>query len=68
MDAVNPIYIPRNHLVEAALSAAVDHNDLAPFQALLAVLAQPFTARPGLESYAEAAPRGSAPYRTFCGT
>ena len=68
MDAVNPIYIPRNHLVEAALSAAVDHNDLAPFQALLAVLAQPFTARPGLESYTEAAPRGSAPYRTFCGT
>ncbi len=68
MNRVNPVYIPRNHMVEAALTAAVDGGDLAPFHALLAVLAQPFTPRPGLESYTQPAPRGSAPYRTFCGT
>ncbi|MCA2970164.1 MAG: YdiU family protein [Acidobacteriaceae bacterium] len=68
MDAVNPLYIPRNHLVEAALAAAVERDDLAPFTALLDVLAQPFTPRPGLEPYTEPAPPGSAPYRTFCGT
>jgi len=68
MDAVNPVYIPRNHMVEAALTAAADGNDLAPFDALLSVLAQPFTPRPGLEGYTQPAPRGSAPYRTFCGT
>jgi uncharacterized protein YdiU (UPF0061 family) len=68
MDGVNPVYIPRNHIVEAALAAAVERDDLAPFHALLDVLAAPFTARGGLEAYAEPAPRGSAPYRTFCGT
>jgi uncharacterized protein YdiU (UPF0061 family) len=68
MDGVNPIYIPRNHLVEAALAAAVERDDLAPFHALLDVLAAPFTPRGGLDAYAEPAPRGSAPYRTFCGT
>jgi serine/tyrosine/threonine adenylyltransferase len=68
MDAANPLYIPRNHIVEAALTAAVERDDLAPFHALLDVLAEPFTPRPGLEPYAAPAPRGSAPYRTFCGT
>src|SRR5882757_7272254 len=33
MDRVNPIYIPRNHLVEEALAAATD-GDLAPFEHL----------------------------------
>jgi uncharacterized protein YdiU (UPF0061 family) len=68
MDSANPVYIPRNHLVEAALAAAVERDDLAPFTALLDVLALPFTPRPGLETYTEPAPPGSAPYRTFCGT
>lgn len=68
MDAVNPVYIPRNHLVEAALTAAVEHNDLSPFRSLLEVLAEPFTPRPGIETYTQPAPCGSAPYRTFCGT
>jgi serine/tyrosine/threonine adenylyltransferase len=67
MDKVNPIYIPRNHRVEEALVAATA-GDLDPFQRLLAVLAQPFDDRPGLDSYAAAAPAGSSPYRTFCGT
>ncbi len=62
----NPIYIPRNHLVEAALTAATA-GDLGPFQQLLAVVQDPFTERPGLEAYAEPGP-GSAPYVTFCGT
>ena len=67
MDRVNPLYIPRNHQVEAALAAATD-NDLAPFRRLLDVLAQPFDERPGLEAYAAPAPPSFGPYRTFCGT
>jgi uncharacterized protein YdiU (UPF0061 family) len=67
MDRVNPVYIPRNHLVEEALSAATD-GDLAPFRRLLDVLARPFDERPGLEAYAVAAPPSTVPYRTFCGT
>ncbi|MGQ0624968.1 MAG: protein adenylyltransferase SelO [Sporichthyaceae bacterium] len=67
MDAVNPVYIPRNHLVEAALAAA-GKGELAPTRELLAVLADPFTERPGLTSYAEGAPVDFGAYRTFCGT
>ena len=67
MDRVNPIYIPRNHLVEAALTAAGD-GDLTPLHRLLDVLAAPFEERPGLEAYAAPAPAGSPRHRTFCGT
>jgi uncharacterized protein YdiU (UPF0061 family) len=66
MDGVNPVYIPRNHLVEEALAAAVD-GDLAPVARLLEVVTAPFTERPGRERYAEPGPENPS-YRTFCGT
>ncbi|HEU5149743.1 MAG TPA: YdiU family protein [Iamia sp.] len=67
MDAVNPLYIPRNHLVEEALAAATA-GDEAPLHRLLDVLADPFTERPGLDRYAAPGPTGGPRYRTFCGT
>jgi uncharacterized protein YdiU (UPF0061 family) len=68
MDRVNPRYIARNHLVDAALAAATA-GDLGPVRALLDVLADPFTERPGLDSYASPAPHDFARgFRTFCGT
>jgi len=68
MDRVNPVYVPRNHHVEAALAAATA-GDLAPLERLLDVLAQPFEERPGLEAYAAPAPPSfGACYATFCGT
>ncbi len=67
MDRVNPIYVPRNHRVEAALEAATA-GDLEPFHTLLGVLEQPFEERPGLEAFSEPAPADAPPYRTYCGT
>lgn len=67
MDRVNPIYIPRNHLVEEALAAATA-DDLEPLNLLLDAISAPFTARPGLERYAAPAPVDFGVYRTFCGT
>jgi uncharacterized protein YdiU (UPF0061 family) len=67
MDRVNPLYIPRNHLVEEALSAATD-GDLEPLGRLLEAVTAPYDERPGLERYAAAAPSGFGDYRTFCGT
>ena len=68
MDRVNPVYIPRNHLVEDALSAATG-GDLGPFDELVAVVRSPYDERPGLEGYAAPAPADfGAAYRTFCGT
>jgi uncharacterized protein YdiU (UPF0061 family) len=67
MDTVNPVYIPRNHLVEAALTAATE-NDLDPLRKLLDAITRPFDARPGLEDHQSAAPPEFGRYRTFCGT
>jgi uncharacterized protein YdiU (UPF0061 family) len=67
MDRTNPVYIPRNHLVEEALAAATA-GDLTPLERLLEVVTRPFDERPGLERYTAPAPESSGPYRTFCGT
>jgi uncharacterized protein YdiU (UPF0061 family) len=67
MDRVNPIYIPRNHLVEEALTAATA-GDLDPLGRLLTAVAAPYEERPGLQRYAEPAPQDFGDYRTFCGT
>ncbi|MBI07661.1 MAG: hypothetical protein CMM54_11825, partial [Rhodospirillaceae bacterium] len=68
MDRVNPIYIPRNHKVEEAISSAVDKEDMGLFNNLLAVLSHPFDEVVGNEAYAEPAPFAAIPYKTFCGT
>ncbi|MHA3021039.1 protein adenylyltransferase SelO [Mycobacterium sp. BMJ-28] len=68
MDRVNPLYIPRNHLVEEALAAATA-GDPGPVRDLVATVRAPFTERPGAARYAEPAPADFAScYRTFCGT
>ena len=68
MQRHNPAVIPRNHLVEAALSAAGTGGDLGPFNRLLSVLAAPydrdaippeFGSPPGPEAHG---------FRTYCGT
>ncbi|MDO8188336.1 YdiU family protein [Conexibacter sp. JD483] len=68
MDRVNPVCIPRNHLVEEALDAATA-GELEPFERLLGAVTRPFDAQPGLERYAAPAPPGfSDSFQTFCGT
>ena len=68
MDQVNPVYIPRNHLVEEALAAA-NAGDMEPFNQLLDVTTSPFVAREGLNRYAEPASADfTNGYQTFCGT
>ncbi len=68
MANVNPVYVPRNHLVEEALAAATG-GDLTPFERLLDAVRRPYDERAGLERYAQPAPRDfSESYQTFCGT
>ena len=68
MEAVNPAFIPRNHHVEAALSAAVESGDFAPFEELLAVVSRPYDDQPGFERYLSSPEPDGRLYRTFCGT
>jgi uncharacterized protein YdiU (UPF0061 family) len=65
--ANNPAFIPRNHLVEAALAAA-EAGDLSVMERLLDVLAAPFDHARLAPEYRQPAPAGGACYRTFCGT
>lgn len=66
MQTRNPAYIPRNHLVEVALKAGAT-GDMGPFDALLAVLLQPYQEQPGCERYQQPDP-SNVPHQTFCGT
>jgi hypothetical protein len=68
MRAANPAVIPRNHLVEAALSAAVEREDFGPFEGLLDVLSRPYEDRPGLERYAVPPRPEERVLQTFSGT
>ena len=68
MRAVNPAFIPRNHLVEAALNAAIERDDFAPFEELLAVVTQPFDDQSGFARYAAPPTASERVHQTFCGT
>lgn len=68
MDRVNPLYIPRNHQVDAALRAATD-GEFAAFEKLLEVVTHPFDRRDEWTDYTTPAPPSfNATFRTFCGT
>ncbi|MFD0925226.1 protein adenylyltransferase SelO [Williamsia deligens] len=67
MDTVNPIVVPRNHLVDEALRAG-EAGDMGPFHALFAAVTHPFDT-PSDPRFALPAPDGFGDgFRTFCGT
>ena len=68
MRAVNPAFIPRNHLVEAALTAAIARDDFGPFEEMLAVVTRPYDDLPGFARYGLPPEAGEKVYQTFCGT
>ncbi|MFV0368896.1 MAG: protein adenylyltransferase SelO [Hyphomicrobiaceae bacterium] len=68
MLATNPLYIPRNHLVEAVIKAAEGQGDFTPFETLLEVLARPFEEQPGMDRYAKPPLPEEMVTATFCGT
>jgi serine/tyrosine/threonine adenylyltransferase len=68
MRKVNPAFIPRNHMVEAALSAAVERQDFQPFEELLDVVTRPYEERQGWERFGIPASPEECVTQTFCGT
>jgi serine/tyrosine/threonine adenylyltransferase len=68
MRAANPAFIPRNHLVEEAIAAAVNHGDYSPFESLLAVLSRPFEDQPNFARYTDPPRPDQVVRQTFCGT
>lgn len=68
MQLVNPVYIPRNHQVEAVIRAAEDRNDFAPFHALHTVLQNPFQYQDDKDQYMLPPEPQEVVQQTFCGT
>ena len=68
MNAVNPLYIPRNHKVEEALEAAVFDNNMKPFLKLHDILKNPYDEIKEFHEYEKPIKNSSVRYKTFCGT
>ncbi|HEY0275111.1 MAG TPA: YdiU family protein [Paenirhodobacter sp.] len=67
MARANPVRIPRNHRIEAAITAGVE-GDYAPFERLNAALACPFDPAPEFADLEAAPLTQERVLRTFCGT
>ena len=68
MRTVNPAFVPRNHRIEQALDAAIEHGDLSPFAELLTVLSRPYEDQADFADYSNPPHVDERVSRTFCGT
>jgi uncharacterized protein YdiU (UPF0061 family) len=68
MNRQNPAVIPRNHHVEAALSATLQTGDASAVERMLDVLRSPYEEQARTHEYQDAPPDNDRHYRTFCGT
>ena len=67
MESANPIFIPRNHRVEQALTSATN-GDFGPFDRLLDAVSRPFDAHEDLIDLAQPPAPQERVLQTFCGT
>lgn len=67
MRQANPVYIPRNHLVEAAIEAAY-HGNFEVCRTLGSLLSKPFDEQDGAQDYERAPSEDEVVRATFCGT
>lgn len=61
-----PLFVPRNHMVEAAVGLAEKNRDFHSYNELLAAVTDPYNPNAGPEWMAQ--PEGDRAYVTFCGT
>jgi serine/tyrosine/threonine adenylyltransferase len=68
MRASNPVFIPRNHLVEEAIVAAETDGDFSAFEKVLLVISAPYEDQPAFGRYADPPRPDQVVHQTFCGT
>ena len=66
MRSVNPLVIPRNHIVEEVLNEA-NQDNLKPIKKLLNILKSPYVEKKNIFEYQISSPSDDK-YQTFCGT
>lgn len=65
MNRVNPKYVLRNHLAQAAIKKA-QAGDFAEIETLRTLLARPYDEQPGMEAYAAPPPPGTQKVEVSC--
>ena len=68
MREVNPAYIPRNHLIEEVINAAVDDKNFSPFDSLNRVLSLPYQDQTDSAKFAAPPRPEQVVHATYCGT
>ena len=69
MRQVNPRVIPRNYLVEEALTDYLEHGELSKFKTLLNALKNPYESNPTDSQVQQPPPEAfDASYTTYCNT
>ena len=63
----NPAYIPRNHRIAQAITAAEQH-DYEPVHTLIALLSNPYSEQAGMAHFAKVPEADEIVKATFCGT
>jgi len=68
MNKHNPVFIPRNHLVEQALDEA-SNGKMSLFLKLLSIITQPYKYQNNMDKFMEPSDLNfESSYQTFCGT
>jgi uncharacterized protein YdiU (UPF0061 family) len=68
MEEANPLIVPRDHLVNSVVRAAVDESDFTPLEELISLLRYPFQQRELPSIYTEPPGLHERVEQTFCGT
>jgi len=68
MNLANPIFIPRNHLVEEAIVAATASKDWGPFNDLVDLLSEPYVFNHKFSRFSLPPAPEQVIKNTFCGT
>jgi serine/tyrosine/threonine adenylyltransferase len=68
MERANPIYIPRNHLIEKAINDLLNQDDRRLLDTLLKVFQNPFQDEPNTEHLKHLPTDAERVQHTFCGT
>ena len=66
MDQVNPKYVLRNYLAQAAITQAANEGDFSEIDRLLALLKNPYSEQPNMQQYAALPPDWAARIQVSC--
>ena len=68
MSEVNPVIIPRNHMIEKCIDDCLTEESSTQAESYWRILKKPYQDSKEIECYKEVPKDGDAHYQTYCGT